>query len=253
VNAGGESDVRRNQLRATPIPGHWPESRQAYTAPNVAVATPSAVRTTASLTQVLYLQEVGDPALISVNDIHQGQIGDCFLLSSIGELALWYPGAITNMIHVNADGTETVTLYIAASGALPTFGTTSFNAANAVWAVAVTAGSLPSIVWCILQLGKNRTWNLFPEHAAANALRCGLGADGVPMTLPLEVVSRIRSAALSWAAAPFTFAVERRAREGRQVGEARVRADHDRRLLDPLRGGVGGGVRDGLVEGLVAG
>jgi hypothetical protein len=35
-------------------------------------------------------------------------------------------------------------------------------------------------------------------HAqTANALRCGLGADGVPMTLPLVVVSRIRSAALS--------------------------------------------------------
>jgi hypothetical protein len=44
-------------------------------------------------------------------------------------------------------------------------------------------------------------------HAqTANALRSELGADGVPMTLPLEVVSRIRSAALSWAAAPFTFA-----------------------------------------------
>ena len=88
------------------------------------------VRTTASLTQVLYLQEAGDPALISVNDIHQGQIGDCFLLSSIGELALWYPSAITNMIRVNADGTETVTLYVAASGALPSFGTTSFKAVS---------------------------------------------------------------------------------------------------------------------------
>ena len=85
------------------------------------------VRTTASLTQVLYLQEAGDPALISVNDIHQGQIGDCFLLSSIGELALWHPSAIMNMIRVNADGTETVTLYVAASGALPSFGTTSFK------------------------------------------------------------------------------------------------------------------------------
>ena len=43
-------------------------------------------------------------------------------------------------------------------------------------------------------------------------------------------------------------AVERRARESRQVGEARVRADHDRRLLDPLRGGVGRGVGDGLLK-----
>src|SRR3954469_1861917 len=40
----------------------------------------------------------------------------------------------------------------------------------------------------------------------ANPLRWGSGADGVPMTLPLVVVSRIRSAALSWAAARLTFA-----------------------------------------------
>ena len=117
------------------LPGHlgpedWPGSQQGDTALNVTVATPSVVRTTASLTQVLYLQEAGDPALISVNDIHQGQIGDCFLLSSIGELALWHPNAITNIIRVNADGTETVTLYVAASGALPSFGTTSFKAVS---------------------------------------------------------------------------------------------------------------------------
>ena len=111
----------------TSVPGDRPGSQQADTAPNVSVAAASVVRTTAALTQVLYLQEAGDTALISVNDIHQGQIGDCFLLSSIGELALWYPSAITNMIRVNADGTETVTLYVAASGALPSFGTTSFK------------------------------------------------------------------------------------------------------------------------------
>src|SRR5262249_39635206 len=44
-----------------------------------------------------------------------------------GELALWHSSAIANMIHVNADGTETVTLYVAASGQLPTYGTTSFE------------------------------------------------------------------------------------------------------------------------------
>ena len=81
----------------------------------------------ALLTDVLYLQEPGDTSAISINDIHQGQIGDCFLLSSIGELALWHPAAITSMIYANADGTETVALHLAASGALPTFGTTSFE------------------------------------------------------------------------------------------------------------------------------
>ncbi len=114
----------------SPGPEAWTRSQQGDSALNVTVGAVSVVRTTASLTQVLYLQETGDPALISVNDIHQGQIGDCFLLSSIGQLALWHPDAIKNMIRVNADGTETVTLYVASSGALPWFGTTAFKAVS---------------------------------------------------------------------------------------------------------------------------
>ena len=84
--------------------------------------------TSATLTDVLYLQEAGTTAPISVYDINQGQIGDCFLLSSIGEIALWHPSAIMNMIQANANGTETVTLYLASNGSLPNFGTTSYEA-----------------------------------------------------------------------------------------------------------------------------
>ena len=93
----------------------------------IGAALPSTVKVSASLTQVLYLQEAGDTSVISVRDINQGQMGDCFLLSSIGEIALFHPSAIMNMISVNADGTETVTLYLDAWGRLPTFGTTSFK------------------------------------------------------------------------------------------------------------------------------
>jgi len=115
-----------------PAPGGFSASVQLVMAggPPVAQITASrltAVRASAPLTQVLYLQEAGDASLISVRDINQGQMGDCFLLSSIGEIALFHPSAIMNMITVNADGTESVTLYLAASGALPTFGTTSFS------------------------------------------------------------------------------------------------------------------------------
>src|SRR5579871_1166564 len=86
------------------------------------------IATAKATATALYLQEAGDTSLISVNDIHQGQIGDCFLLASIGEIALWHPNFITSMIQPNANGTETVTLYLSASGTLPTYGTTSFKA-----------------------------------------------------------------------------------------------------------------------------
>jgi hypothetical protein len=75
----------------------------------------------------LYLQEPGDTSLINVRDINQGQMGDCFLLAAIGEIALFHPSAITSMIYANPDGTETVTLNLTASGQLPNYGTTSFK------------------------------------------------------------------------------------------------------------------------------
>lgn len=81
-------------------------------------------------TQTLYLTKSGTTSPISVADINQGQLGDCFLLSSIGEEALFHPSAITNMIHNNGNGTETVTLYTDNNGRLPTLSTTSFKATS---------------------------------------------------------------------------------------------------------------------------
>ena len=43
------------------------------------------------LKQTLYLTEEGDTQAISIRDIHQGQMDDCFLLASIGEIALRRP------------------------------------------------------------------------------------------------------------------------------------------------------------------
>jgi hypothetical protein len=86
----------------------------------------------AAQAMVLYLTEPGTTTAISAGDLYQGQIGDCFLISSIGELAMNKPTAISNMIQANSDGSETVTLYEAANGKLPQFGTMSYKAVQVV-------------------------------------------------------------------------------------------------------------------------
>ena len=59
---------------------------------------------------MLYVKQAGDTNAISINDIHQVGAADCFLLSPIGEIALYHPEAISRMIQDNGNGTTTVTL-----------------------------------------------------------------------------------------------------------------------------------------------
>jgi hypothetical protein len=98
--------------------------------PEALLATISAVLVPVAPTQVLYLTEKGDTNAISVDDINQGQMGDCFLLSPIGEIVLQKPQFISSMIHANTNGTETVTLYEASTGRLPSASTTAFKAVS---------------------------------------------------------------------------------------------------------------------------
>jgi len=95
--------------------------------PGVGAAAAASEATSATLQNQLYLLQAGNASATAYTDLHQGGIGDCYLLSSIGEVALQSPSFIHNMITANPDGTETVRLYEAADGQLPGFSTTSFK------------------------------------------------------------------------------------------------------------------------------
>jgi hypothetical protein len=139
---------------------------------SLAFAVPAA---TAPLTQTLYLTEPGTTNPISVADIYQGQLGDCFPLSSFDEEALFHPTAITTMIHNNGNGTETVTLYLDRSGRLPTFGSTGFKATtvtinNSFSTASVNNGAKQDVV-----ANQKEIWPQVVEKAVAT-LAGGYGA-----------------------------------------------------------------------------
>ena len=153
---------------------------------------------TPSQAQALYLQEPGTATPISVDDIHQGQIGDCYLLSSIGEMALNDPGAISNMIHSNPNGTETVTLYTGPSGQMPGIATVSFKpvsvtVSNVFPTVSVDNGSAQDVVG-----NQKEIWPQVLEKAVAT-LDGGYGvidAGGNPTTA-MEQLTGHRASDLS--------------------------------------------------------
>ena len=58
-----------------------------------------------------FIKDPGDSSAVDESDIKQGQIGDCYLMSSMGAIALQHPELIEKMIRDNGDGTYTVTFY----------------------------------------------------------------------------------------------------------------------------------------------
>jgi L-rhamnose-H+ transport protein len=55
-------------------------------------------------------------------------------------------------------------------------GASSLSSANAIWSLAVSAGSLPSIVWCVICLNRERAWGEFGTSPHRNTALCVLMA-----------------------------------------------------------------------------
>jgi Calpain family cysteine protease len=58
-----------------------------------------------------FVQGSGDSNAVQYNDIQQGQLGDCYLMSAMGEVAKQNPQAIQDAIKDNGDGSYTVRFY----------------------------------------------------------------------------------------------------------------------------------------------
>lgn len=175
----GVQTLFEDEYRTSPIDPSDSAAMQGATAPAMFGATP--------MVQELYLTEIGDPTAIDQNDIHQGQMGDCFLLSSIGEIALLRPSFISSMIHSNSNGTETVTLYKASNGSMPNFSTTAYKAvtvtvSNSFVSYSVDNGATQDVV-----NGHKEIWPQVLESAFA-AAGGGIGsiANGGNPALAME-------------------------------------------------------------------
>ena len=119
--------------------------------------------------QSLYIKEAGDSTDVSENDIHQGQVGDCFVLSSVGEIAKLKPDVIKKMIKDNGDGTYTVTLHQQDDGIGNAWGLFSHDYKEVQVKVTadVPAASVNRGAGQSEQDGKKEIWPLLLEKAYA--------------------------------------------------------------------------------------
>lgn len=150
-------------------------------------------------TQKLFMTEPGNNAAISITDVNQGSLGDCYVCSAIASLSLERPDYITDMIHDNGDGTQSVRLYLTASSTYA-FEASSFKAApdSSIW-VTVHDSELGQGMNNSGQLVVNYTQEIWPqviENAIAqlaggyNVLNYGGNPAGIMSELTGASVSK---------------------------------------------------------------
>lgn len=76
---------------------------------SINVFSDAGLNTPPATTQTLFVKGAGDVDAVSINDIDQEQVGDCFLLGSLAAVARQDPQRIRDMVVDNGNGTYTVT------------------------------------------------------------------------------------------------------------------------------------------------
>jgi L-rhamnose-H+ transport protein len=104
-----------------------------------------------------------------------------------GILVCLIAGLLSTFFNVVLSYGEVISTQATAHGA------NSFNAANAVWSLAVSAGSLPSIFWCVIRLSRAGDWGLFGHgQPMKNSVLCALmGAMWITGTVVYGAAARM--------------------------------------------------------------
>ncbi len=127
----------------------------------------------------------------SYQDQHQGAVGDCYLISSLGVIAATTPDAIRNMFIDNRDGTYTVRFFTGAYGAFRNAdGSTSDGFRNGVgvadyvtvdrYFASTSAGRFAySNAGALLSSSSNALWIALAEKAYAQWNETGQAGRGI--------------------------------------------------------------------------
>ena len=172
------------------------------------------------------------------SDVHQGALGDCYFVATLGEIALRTPAAITSMFIVNGDGTYSVRLYgsgqahyVTVDGQLPVDGSGRFVFAN----MGQLANSSTNVLWVALaekayvqmnEAGWLRSTAMGGGQNAYQAIAAGLFSDVVP-----QVTNRVATNAYipTGSINPTTF--QQKVSSSQLIGLATTSSPTDSRLV----------------------
>ncbi len=108
-----------------------------------------------------------EPALEKFRPAYFGQSAPNRSRTRLGIFCSLLAGVLSTLFNIVLANGEPIRHQAIALGADPNL------AANAIWSLAVSAGSLPSIVWCAYLVTRRSNWSLYRKpHSGTNVLLC---------------------------------------------------------------------------------